>query len=144
MAEENTVEKLIRQIADMYALVKEYKGKEITPNFTPELKQRLENVKKAIETFAKLNKEVFASAGITEEDLKKLVENPPETLDKRTREAIEFSKSLKKEIEDDRLLLNLSTGAQEPFLDAKTEKSAASQRKKKFKRIGGDGKWIPL
>lgn len=144
MAEDNPIEKMIHQIADMYALVKEYKGKEISANFTPELRERLENLKIAIETFAKLNKEMFASAGISEEDLKKLVENPPETLDKRTREAIEFSKNLKKEIESDRLRLNLSDEAQKPDSSNEKTKSPANQRKKKFKRVGGDGDWIPL
>lgn len=144
MAEDNPIEKMIRQIADMYTLIKEYKGQEISANFTPELRERLENVKIAIETFAKLNKEMFASAGISEEDLKNLVENPPETLDKRTREAIEFSKNLKKEIESDRLRLSLSEGAQRPASSDEKTKSSANQRKKKFKRVGGDGDWIPL
>lgn len=144
MAEDNPIEKMIRQIADMYALIKQYQGKEISSNCTPELRERLENLKTAIETFAKLNQEVFASAGITEEELKKLVDKPPETLDARTRAAIEFSKNLKKEIENDRLRLNLSESMQKSITSKEKDKSPASQRKKQFKRLGGDGNWIPL
>lgn len=147
MADKDYLERMLHELSDLFKMVDDKKDQGISSKITPEIQKRLDHVKEMVEKFSDLNAQAFESAGITEEQLRRMVENPSPDLSDKEKRLLEFSKTLKTEVEAAKLQLELIKETSGSIYDAdrrdKTKKQEIKERKKKFKRLGGDD-WLPL
>jgi hypothetical protein len=145
MPEENPLERMLNQLADLFKMVEDAKEKPLAERITPEIRARLDHVRELVEKFSQVNADFFQKAGVKEEDLQKTILGNTPNLSPKQKKVIEFSKKLKKEVEIARRQLITATPEEKLMynLDKQTASDIA-KRKKKFKRMGGGGNWMPL
>jgi uncharacterized membrane-anchored protein YhcB (DUF1043 family) len=145
MPEENPLEKLLNQIADLFKMIEDAKGKPISERVTPEIRERLDKLKELVDKYAQVNAEFFHKAGVKEEDLQKTLLSGSSNLSPKQQKVIDFSKRLKKEVEQARRQLIVAKPEDKLIYNQdKQNASDIAKRKKKFKRMGGGGNWVPL
>ena len=142
MTENNPLEHMLNQLADIFKMVEEGKTKPLGEKVTPEIKAHLEELKKIVDQFDELNTQVFSSGGVSESDFKKIIDNPPASMPAKQKKIIEFSKKLKKDVELAKKQLRQAPSEEKLMYnkDKQTSEDIA-KRKKKFKRMGGNN-WI--
>jgi len=147
--ENNPIESLMDQIAGMYSFIEKNKLKEV--NMTPELQQQLDGLGQAVKSFVQLNEDMLKDAGANFAELEKLVETLPATLTPKLGKTLKFSKTLKSQIDQMRREMTIAALEQDKysFLDRSKEskevrKEDIQKRKKKFKNMGGDKKWLKM
>ena len=141
MNDNNSLEHMLNQLADIFKIVEEGKTKPLDERVTPEIRAHLEQLKKVIDQFVELNAQVFSSGGVSESDLKKIIDTPPPSMSAKQKRVIEFSKKLKKDVDNAKASL-VETAPKEKIMYNKEKQSAedVAKRKKKFKRMGGN--WL--
>lgn len=143
---ENPFEKMLNQFYQLLELIEETKSKQVVDEFPPDIEERLTALEKGVELFKKINETAIGDAGITQEDLKRMIANPAKT---RTREAniLERAKKLRRIVEEIEqayaVEYQIARRKEKVYGKKKGAKNIARARKKKFKRLGGDD-WVPL
>lgn len=143
---ENPFEKMLEQFYQLLELIEETKTKKVADEFPPDIEESLDALEKGVELFRKINETAISEAGITSEDLKKMIISPAKA---KTREVVilERAKKLRQivqEIEQRHAVEYQIAKRKEKVYGKKQDaKSMAKARKKKFKRLGGDD-WVPL
>lgn len=143
MTEENSIEQMLNELAELFKMVDEGKTKPLDEIVTPELKARLAHAKTLVDKYAELNAQVFKSAGLSENEIKKMIDQPSPNLTPKQKKVLDFSKKLKKEVEAARIELTATPDVKPMFNKDKQKAGDALKRKKKFKRMGGTD-WMPL
>ena len=146
MKEENPFDKVFDQIADLLALVQEKrskpsKGKPDEDIPYEDIDEQLEVLEREVELFRLVTDEAMKESGISEETLKKYIENPPKTISRQKQRTLKRAKKLKGEAE--RLGGEFERDSKAVRRQKKKTKSAGKKRRKKFKRLGGTD-WLPL
>lgn len=143
MPEKDYLEKMLHQIADIFKLIEDNRGKSIHDKLTPELKARLDNIKDVVGKFAELNTKAFEASGLNEEQLEKMVRNPTPSLSEKELRILNLAKKIKTEIEHAKMQLAMQKKNESSLFDKDQKNEDPKKRKKKFKRLGGDT-WMPL
>ncbi|HRD55319.1 MAG TPA: hypothetical protein PLC42_02870 [Parachlamydiaceae bacterium] len=146
MAEKDYLEKMLQQLAELLRMIQDNQGKPLGDKVTPQIKIRIAALKEFVAKFSELNHKAFESGGLKEEDLEKLIKVPSPSLSEKEKKLLDFSKKLREEAESIQRDLATHKEAKESIYDKnKTQKTKKdiSERKKKFKRLGGDT-WLPL
>ncbi len=137
MPDENYLEKMLNQLAELFKIVEEAKGKPVAERVTPEIQERLDRAKELVEKFAELNKKAFESAGLKEENLNQLVKFPAASLPAKNKKLLDFAKKLKADVENAKTQLSTESASDGLMYSKDKQKVEEIQkRKKKFKRIG--------
>lgn len=137
-----TLQDLLEQIDATLQVIQNHKG---PINMTPDLVANLEKLETAVAHFKEDNQELFDLFNIDIKELQKeiLESNTARTSDKQL---IQRAKDI--ETEARVMKLALAKGKEERRKNPKdtkaSEKRLIKERKKLFKTIGGDQKWIPL
>lgn len=145
MAENDYVEKMLQQLAELVRLIQDNHGKPLGSKVTPALKARISALKEFVAKFSDLNKKAFESGGFKEGDLEKLIKTPAPNLSLKEKKLLDFSKKIREEAESIKRDLSTHKEPQGSIYDKSGKQKAKdiSERKKKFKRLGGDH-WMPL
>lgn len=143
MTEENPLERMLNELAELFKMVEEGKTKPLNEIVTPELKARLAHAKNLVDKYAELNAQVFKSAGLSEKDINRMIEQPSANLTPKQKKVLEFSKKLKIEVETARIELTATPEVKPMYSKDKQKAEDIAKRKKKFKRMGGTD-WMPL
>lgn len=137
MPDDNYLEKMLNQLADLFKMVEEHQGKPIAERITPEIRERLDHAKELVEKFTELNKKAFESAGLKEENLTQMVKFPAASLPAKNKKLLDLAKKLKADVENAKMQLSVQSD-NEGMIYNKDKQNAEEiqKRKKKFKRIG--------
>jgi len=142
MAKRNPFEDIFEQISDLLSLAQENEGKALSDEKLPEgLEEQLDELEKGVELFRKITDEAVKRSGIDEEMVDKTIHRPSTELGRSDKKILEKAKKLKGELEN--IEREFARKTQAVKLHKKKAKTAGKKRKKKFKRLGGQG-WMPL
>lgn len=140
MTDQNQLEKLLDQVADMIQLIKDSENKPLPAALPEGIEENLEKLEKVVELFADAQQKMFTQAGITKEDIWGAIQ---EGTGVNPKDAYFFDRS--KTLERDAREINAELARS---LSQKEKKKGGKEdiraRKKKFKRVGGDKGWIPM
>lgn len=141
MTDPDPFEHLLDQIADLLALAQENKSKTIKAKLDKDIHRQLDEIEKGVELFRKITDDALKKSGISEETVKKNISEPSDVLSRKEKRLLERTKKLKSELQvvesEYAIKCNIAK------LQKKKLKTAGKKRKRKFRRLGGQG-WIPL
>jgi hypothetical protein len=145
MKEENPFDKVFDQIADLLALIqgkKSLPSKKKSTEKPPyeDIEAQLEVLERGAEAFRAITDEAIRESGLSEESIQQSIQEMPSTLSSKERRILKRAAELKKE--SDKLCVQLEQKARIAKKAGK-RKTPGRKRKKKFRRLGGQG-WIPL
>ncbi len=132
---------LLDQIADLISLTQKKKGEPLVGEVDEDTKQQLDLLEQQLEIFRKITDEAIKSSGINEEALEKAIQTPPSDFAKKQQRVLERTRKIKAELVNLEQEYDLRGKFQK--IHIKKNKTAGAKRKKKFKRLGGQG-WTPI
>lgn len=142
-----SLDQIILQVGEMVELIQKHKGPLIS-NFTPQIYEQIDQLEKAVALFREASENSMENAGI---DIAKLKEGSKDSphISPRGKKLLLQADHI---TEDANLLqMALSNSIKREGVSKKTKKPQekehklrSKERKKMFKSIGGDEKWIPL
>lgn len=142
---------LLEQIAALLKLAQDHAGTEITKEPDPIIQTRLETLREMVENFKQITLSGLADAGVNpSEASKKMLENPhqlknqDQKIIKRTLQLGFDALIMKSALQSASAMGKLSKDFRKELSNKKASKKTVKNRKKKFKRMGGDSKWVPL
>jgi len=141
MKQRHPFEQLLDQITDLLALTEENKRKVSSGKLDPAIQDKLDQVEKDVELFHKITQNAIKKSGINQEVLDQNIGNPPDNLPSKERKILERAQKLKKELESEERKWAIKKSIVKR--QEKKAKTIGKKRKKKFKRLGGEG-WMPL
>lgn len=141
MTNPHPFEDLFKQLTDLLANIQEKPEPTLTTEIKSDIEKQLGNLEQSIGFFQKVTQEAIIKSGLNEESIKKMVDNPESYFDRKNRKILDKAKKLKEDLEGfEKIVEKKKTTAKIQKRKAKTE---GKNRKKKFKRLGGQG-WMPL
>lgn len=142
MAKKNPFEDIFEQISDLLSLTQEKEELGLSEKKLPEgIEEQLDELEKGVELFRKITDEAVKRSGVDEELVQKTIHNPTQELERSDKKILDKAKMLRGELENIEREFARKTHAVK--LQKKKNKTAGKKRKKKFKRLGGQG-WMPL
>lgn len=135
-------EQILDQIADLIAKTRNPRPDTFTPGLLPkEIDRQIDQFEADVLLFKMITDEAAKLTGIDEEGLKQSARHPPEGLAAREKHLLERAAKLHTELE--KLSAEIGMQSRQVKLEQKNAKASGKKRKKKFKRLGGQG-WMPL
>lgn len=142
MKERHPFEQILDQITDLLALTEENKEKTFSEALGDDLKDKLEKIEKEVELFQKITDKALKKSGIDPESMdQKMKEDPPDNLSSKDKRVLKKAKKLKEKLVSEKRHWSIQSNIAK--MQKKKAKTAGKRRKKKFKRLGGQG-WLPL
>lgn len=139
---ESTLQNLLEQIDATFQIIQNHKG---PIKMTPDLVADIEKLESAVKNFKEDNQELFEILDI---DIKELQQEVLESSDVRSsdKQLIKHAKDIETEARVMKLALTKSKNkrGKSPKEKQDSEKRLIKERRKLFKTIGGDQKWLPL
>lgn len=138
----NPFDEMFDQIADMLAMAEKHKGTPLKGEPMEDgIEKQVDELEKQVEFFRKVTEEAMKMSGLKDKDLEETIENPTRDLDPKERRALQRARELKKRVVD--MELEYARMTKIAKLHKRKAKTEGTKRKKKFKRLGGQG-WMPL
>jgi hypothetical protein len=138
----NPFEEIFTQIADLLAMAKDNEGKPLSDEKLDEkIGKQLDELEKGVQIFGQITEEAIKRSGLDEEMVQKAVDNPSQELNRQERGILEKAKKLKSDLEE--IEREYERKGHLIRSQRKKAKIYGKKRKKKFKRLGGQG-WMPL
>lgn len=141
MSNPHPFEALFKQISDLLLTIQEKPDPVVPQKNQSSIEEQLDHLEQYLTVFRNITNEALVKSGLNEESLQKTIDAPQETPDRRERKVLDKAKKLKEDLK------NLETEVAKKTTAAKIQKRKAKtegkNRKKKFKRLGGQG-WMPL
>lgn len=137
-------DQLLRQIGEILEMIQNPKGP-ISQNITPEVLANLTELEAGVQFINQLNEWTVESVG--PENLKKNIEES--IADSKEKQLIERADNIVKDARTLQLVLSKAIHRgkrrkKEKRSPEANSKQAIKERRKLFKSLGGDSKWIPL
>ncbi len=139
------IEVLLMQANDILRYFHDHKGS-IAENMTPKLLEDLDKLEQAFAQFKELNEKVFKESNIDVERLKAEAMRSP-NYSQKDKKLFQRAKEIEREARNMQLSLSkaMERGKRENAGASKDPlKRKIKERRKLFKPLGGDKKWIPL
>ncbi|KAF3363366.1 hypothetical protein PHSC3_000054 [Chlamydiales bacterium STE3] len=150
MQEDDPVAPLLEQIASLLKFVQESAKKPINGPLDPSLKKRLEVVEDLVEKFREVTVDTLNSEGIDVATVAKKIAETPDQIAPIDRRLLQKSTELsldtillRKALQSAKTIGNSSQSIHEQT-EEKASKKTVKARQKKFKKMGGNSKWMPL
>lgn len=143
MQHQDSILQLLKQITEMIDLIRQ-KGGDLSGKMTPEAIQDFNKLKESVALFNAANRKGFQDANIDIETLKKQVQVSDVVSEEDKRLLGEVGR-VEKNLKEAKISLDKKTKQDQETLKLnKDTKQKMKERRKSFKSIGGDKKWIPL
>lgn len=139
--EQNPFDPLIDQISELISLADENKTEAIKGRVNPDLLDQLDLLEFEVEFFRRVTDQAFRKSGISEDDLKKQVRQSVSDPNSKDEKLLARASLLKDQLQS--LERHYAIRAQAAKMQKKQKNDSVKKRKKKFKKLGGQG-WIPL
>lgn len=144
MPEKNPYEQLFQQISEVLKLIQDNEGKKFDGPLPPDIHQRLDEIENYILILKEFSDKAFAKSGVSESEVKKMIaEAPTEASRPQVKRLFQMAERLKNDIQKKEIDYSIATGRKKKGLSETDSGKKAQQRKKKFKKLGGDH-WMPL
>lgn len=138
--EKSPLEKFIDQMSEIMNLTAAGAAKP-KGEITPEIEEKLKKLEESVEALRKMNEQLFAGLGFTDEQIKADLEKG-EGLSDKDRRMIEYTKRLREDFE--KMRRDISVKASVAKKQEKREGKKKSARQKRFRPLGGREDWKPL
>jgi len=141
MSNPHPFEAIFKQISDLLLTIQEKPDPVIPQKNQSSIEEQLDHLEQYLTFFRNITNEALVKSGLNEESLQKTIDTPQETSDRRERKVLDKAKKLKDDIKNLELEVAKKTTAAK--IQKRKTKTEGKNRKKKFKRLGGQG-WMPL
>lgn len=132
---------LLDQISELLEIASENKGEAIKGKVDKDLLGQLDFLEMKVQFFKNVTDQALKMSGISEEDLEKNIDQSATNPNSKTQRMIARAGQLKSQLES--LEKQYEMRARVAKMQKKQVKATGKKRKKKFKKLGGQG-WIPL
>lgn len=143
--QQNALEKLLNQIGDLLKIIKDHEDKPLSAPLPPGIEQTLSRLEQEIALLGDVQQKLFTQAGITDEEISAMIRAGAGQKG-GAREQYFFDRI--KALDEDARAINASLSTtlkmKDKQIGKKDPKQLIQERKKKFKRVGGNKGWIPL
>jgi hypothetical protein len=156
MAEENPTnpfEDLFDQLADLMRLAQEKAALPYDPSKIPEVEEKLQKLRRDVELFAKMSREVVIASGVDPDEISKRLSGTSKEISEEGKRLLQKGKLLRQEAENlkeafkpppDVVQKEEGAVATPPITKRIADEKYTKRRKSKFKRFGGNKDWKPL
>lgn len=132
---------LLDQISELLEIATENKGEAIKGKVDQDVLNQLDFLEMKVEFFKSVTDQALKMSGISEQDLEKNIDQSTTNPNSKNQRMIARAGQLKSQLES--LEKQYETRARVAKMQKKQVKATGKKRKKKFKKLGGQG-WIPL
>lgn len=146
MNNEDVYNQLLDMFEDLLKATDSKEGDKYKAPVTKELKEQVDELEKFVHEFIRATDHAVLSAGVTQEEIDKYVETPPESASKEQKEILQKAKKLRGHATSRALLYSLAYNLAKAEEERKSGKpgKAAMKRKGKFRGMGGGKGWQKL
>lgn len=144
MKDEYPLEKLLDQIGDLLKIIKENEDKPLSSAVPPEVEVLLSQLEQEVAILSDAQQKVFTQSGITDEEINTMIREGGGEGGARTQYFFDRAKTLDQDAREINASLSMTLMMKDKQIGKKDSKQLMKERKKKFKRVGGDKGWIPL
>ena len=137
----NPFDHLFDQIADMIALTQDKKSQAFTGKLDDDIEEQLDELENSVELFKEITERAIEKSGINRDTLQATIDNPPTSFSQGQKRIIERASKMQEELK--KIESEFNRQRMIAKMQKKKSKSTGKKRKKKFKRLGGQG-WMPL
>ncbi len=141
MSTPDPLDLLLDQISDLLAVAQENKGEAIKGKVDKDIEQQLDFLEQKVEFFRKVTDEAIKMSGVNEEELEKNIKESVEDPQRKNQKMVARAERLKTQMQ--MLEKEYEQRGKLAKLQKKRVKATGKKRKKKFKKLGGQG-WLPL
>ncbi|CCB92050.1 putative uncharacterized protein [Waddlia chondrophila 2032/99] len=139
--ESEPFDSILDQIAELLEVADENKKEAIKGKVDKDLMNQLDFLEMKVQFFRNVTDQALKMSGITDEELGSHIENFSDNPTTKSQKMIARADQLKKKLQVLEKQYELRFRAAK--MQKKQEKSTGKKRKKKFKKLGGQG-WLPL
>lgn len=139
--EQNSLDQLINQISELLNLADEHKKEAIKGKANPNLIDQVELLEFEVEFFKRVTDQALKKSEISQEDLTRNIERTVSNSSSKNEKLLARASHLKSLLQS--LERHYAMRADAAKMHQKQKKESGKKRKKKFKKLGGQG-WIPL
>ncbi|ADI38931.1 hypothetical protein [Waddlia chondrophila] len=139
--ESEPFDSILDQIAELLEVADENKKEAIKGKVDKDLMNQLDFLEMKVQFFRNVTDQALKMSGITDEELGSHIENFSDNPTTKSQKMIARADQLKKRLQVLEKQYELRFRAAK--MQKKQEKSTGKKRKKKFKKLGGQG-WLPL
>jgi hypothetical protein len=144
MKQKVSLEQLLVEITEMMQLLQKHRGP-VTQNVTPEVLKKLDDLEQAMAAFNEIQQKAFQAANLDIEKLKEECLSAPS--DSKEKKILQRAKAIEQDAQALQSALSQATGQTHAPKKSKRKTKATQsmrERRKLFKPLKGDNKWIPL
>ena len=145
MKEKSIIESLVNQIGDMLQIIQNH-DRPIAPHITPEVIAKLEFLERQMSQFKQAQENSFREAGVDIQQLRTKTFGS-KLISPRFLQVLERAQHMEREAKEmQKVYLQLLEEAQNKALSKHSKDSlqALKERRKRYKPMGGDKKWMPI
>lgn len=140
MPKQHPFDEIFQQISELLINVRQKPVPPISSEDSKAMNDQLNAVEETLKLLEKITDDTAKQSRIHKENTEQIIEHP-ENVSKEERKILETARQLRGDLEN---LENAFTAKMKATnAEAKEKKFAGTKRKKKFKRLGGEG-WMPL
>lgn len=144
MTNENPLDKLLDQIGDLLKIIKDNEEKPLSSPIPPEVDLILSKLEMEVSLLGDAQQKVFTQSGITDEEINVMIQEGGKEGGARTQYFFDRARTLDQDAREINASLSSSLLMKDKQIGKKNPEQLMKERKKKFKRVGGDKGWIPL
>lgn len=137
----NPFDHLFDQIADMIELAQNKKSSALTGKLDEDIDEQLDELERSVELFKEITDIAIERSGLNKDTLEASIENPPTSFSHGQKRIMERASKMKDELK--KIENEFNRQRMIAKVQKKKAKTTGKKRKKKFKRLGGQG-WMPL
>jgi len=141
----NPLDKAISQVLEILDFITENKDLKSDKPIPKHIESELDRLEMGVEMLREINDMTLKSSGISSDELKDLLQSPPDKLSPRDRRVVERAMNLKKVLKDMqkevKIRARVEKEVQRKYGGTKDPKKA---RQKKFKKLGAKKNWKPI
>ncbi len=129
------------------ALMRRTEGKPIAPGELPKgILERLAQLERIVQEYLELNQKLLQRIGVTPDDVARAMAKPNTFLSERDAATMRFGKEVLQQAKSRYMQLSMLMRAMKERNEAEATTGAkkGEARRRKFRRLGGKGKWMPM
>jgi hypothetical protein len=141
MVDSNPFDPILDQISELLAIAEENKSQPIKGEIDQDVLAELDFLEIQVDFFRRVTDQAIKMSGLSEEDMKNSIDTSMENPTSKPQKMIERAGKLRSQLQT--LEKHYEMRAKVAKMQKKSVKSTGKKRKKKFKKLGGQG-WLPL
>jgi hypothetical protein len=143
--QQNALENLLDQIGNLLKVIKESEDKPLSSPLPEGIEKVISQMEQQVALLADVQQKLFIQSGITDEEISAMIRaGAGDRGSSRDQYFFDRMKALDKDARAINAALAMTLRMKDKQIGKKDQKQLIQERKKKFKRVGGDKGWIPL